>query len=127
MYIFTGPSALSLNVIKNSKLLSVDIQWDAVDDSLTTNYTIQWTRAGDDIQAATLIEQTSYMINGLTLDTVYAISVFAVNRCGTGPGSIASVSFPTGMHLPYLYVLLVHVIVKVKYYILCIALSNGRE
>ena len=85
-----------------------------MDDSLATNYTIQWTSDRIDIQKATLTEQTSYTITGLTLDTVYAISVFAVNMCGNGPGFSTSVSFPAGMHLPYLYVLLVHVIVKVN-------------
>ena len=127
MYIFTGPSALSVNVMKNSKL-SVDVQWDAVNDSLTTVYTLTWTRAGGGLQVATVTEQTSYTITGLTLDTVYTITVSAANTCGSGPGYSTSVSFPAGIHLIYLWVLLVHIlIVKVKYCILYTVLSNGRE
>ena len=77
---------------------SVDVQWDAVDDFLSTNYTVSW--ASDKIthvQSHTLIEQSSYIITGLTLDTVYTISVTAANRCGTGPEYSTSVSFPTGI------------------------------
>ena len=108
-------------------MLSVDVQWDAVNDSLITNYTIQWTSDGIDIHIVTLTEQTSHTITGLTLDTVYAITVFAANMCGTGPGFSTSVSFPAGMHLPYLYVLFSSCYSKLEYCILCIALSNGRE
>ena len=48
------------------------------------------------IHVHTLIEQSPYTITGLTLDTVYTITVTASNRCGTGPEYSTSVSFPTG-------------------------------
>ena len=67
---------------------SIVLQWDAVDDSLTTTYTIQWIIAGHSgvPQVATLTEQTSYTITELTLDKAYSITVNAANICGTGEG-----------------------------------------
>ena len=82
---FTGPSALTVNVMKNINDSSIVVQWDALDDSLTTTYTITWATAGGGLQVATLIEQTSYTITGLTLDTVYITTVTPANMCGSGP------------------------------------------
>ena len=80
--------------MKNSKNSSIVVQWDAVDDSLTTTYTVTWhNESGHIIQAPALREQTSYTITGLTLDTVYTISVTAANSCGGGPEFITSISF----------------------------------
>ena len=67
-----------------------------MDDFLPTIYTVTWTSESDGIQVATLIEQTSYTITGLTLDTVYTITVTAANRCGQGPEFRTSISFLTG-------------------------------
>ena len=92
----TGPTALSVNVIKNNKSLSSGVWWDAVDDSLATNYTVTWTSNNNHTQAVTLTEQMSYTRTGLTLDTVYTISVTAANKCGQGPEFRTSISFPTG-------------------------------
>ena len=93
---FTGPSALTVNVIKNVRSSSIVVQWDAVDDFLTTSYTITWTRAGGGLpQVATLTEQTSYTITGLALNTVYIIAISATNRCGQGPEFSTSVSLST--------------------------------
>ena len=41
---FTGPPALTVNMIKNIESSSVVVQWDAVhvDDFLPTTYTIVW-------------------------------------------------------------------------------------
>ena len=67
-----------------------------MDDSLPITYTVAWT---DDIYLhyiATVEEQTSYTIIGLTLDTVYTITVTAANMCGSGPEFMTSVVFPTG-------------------------------
>ena len=91
---FTGPSALTVNIMKNIKNLAIVVQWDAVDDFLTTTYVVTWTSESDpsNIQSATLIEQSSYTITGLTLDTVYTITVTAVNRCGVGPEFVTRVS-----------------------------------
>ena len=81
--------------------LSVVIQWDEVDDSLPTTYIVTWTSERDlnNVQVKTLIEQSSYTITGLTLDTVYTITVTAANRCSTANGSKykTNVSFPTGI------------------------------
>ena len=71
---------------KNIVDLAVVVQWDEVDDSLTTTYIITWTSERDHIlHPVTLIEQLSYAITELTLDTVYTITVAAANRCGQGP------------------------------------------
>ena len=87
-----GPSALTVNLTKKFENSSIVVQWDAVDDSLITTYTLTWTRAGGSLQVATVIEQTSYTITGLTLNIVYAISVTASNMCGSGSGFNTSVS-----------------------------------
>ena len=83
--------------MKNVKNSSIHIQWDAVDDSLTTTtYTVTWTRERDhNLQSATLIEQSSYTITGLIFDTVYTITVTAANRCGNGPEFETRVSLST--------------------------------
>ena len=96
--LFAGPYDLTVNITENIMDLSVVVQWDVVDDLLPTNYVVTW--IGDEtysIQSPTLIEQSSYTITGLTLDTVYSITVTAANRCGTGQEHRANVSFPTGI------------------------------
>ena len=45
---------------------------------------VAWTNKSS-YSSVTLIEQSSYTITGLTLDTVYTITVTASNMCGTGP------------------------------------------
>ena len=73
--------------MKNTDHLSILVQWDEVDDSLHTIYTITWHSERDlnNVQVKSLEEQSSYTITGLTLDTVYTITVTAVNKCGFGP------------------------------------------
>ena len=78
--------------MKNIETSSIVVQWDAVDDFLPTIYTVTWT---DAMQVATLIEQTSYTITGLTLDTVYTITVTAANMCGDGPKVMNSILIST--------------------------------
>ena len=96
-YIFTGPAALEVDIVENATDLSTIVQWDEVDDSLPTNYTVTWTSDGIiPLQPITLLEQSSYIITELTLDTVYNISVFAANECGQGPAFMTSVLFSTG-------------------------------
>ena len=93
---FTGPSALTVNITKNIETLSIVVQWDAVDDSLPTTYVTIWTwyhEREHKFLSAAVIEQTSYTITGLTLDTVYTLTVTATNKCGTGPEFITSISF----------------------------------
>ena len=93
--VITGPSALTVNIMKNIESSSIVLQWDAVDDSLPTTYTIIWTDEGDLFEAATLTEQTSYTITGLTLDTVYTITVSPANICGNGPEFSTNIPFST--------------------------------
>ena len=93
---FAGPSALAVNIIKDIESSSIVVQWDAVDESFITTYILTWSRAGGSLQVATLTEQTSYTITGLILDTVYAITVTAANRCGLGPEFRTSIQFSTG-------------------------------
>ena len=79
----------------NVESSSIVVQWDVVDDSLTTTYTVTWTSESDYIlQVATLLEQSSYTITGLTLDTVYTITVTAANKCGGGPEFATRILFP---------------------------------
>ena len=86
----TGPSALTVNIMKNIESSSIVVQWDAVD---ATTYTVIWTDDRDLHGVATVDEQTSYTITGLTLDTVYTITVTAFNRCGDGPEFRTSIAF----------------------------------
>ena len=77
----------------NTESSSIAVQWDEVDDSLHTTYTIIWISERDHIaHPAAIEEQSSYTITGLTLDTVYSITVTAANRCGSGPEYSSSVS-----------------------------------
>ena len=93
----TGPPALTVNITKNTESLSIVVQWDEVDDSLSTTYIVTWTDERDlnNVQVKNVEEQSSYTITGLTLDTVYTITVTATNRCGTGPEYNTSVSLTT--------------------------------
>ena len=94
---FIGPPAVIVNIVKNTETLSVVVQWDEVDDSLPTTYVVTWTsERGHTEQSPGLVGLTSYTITGLTLDTVYNITVRATNRCGIGPTSTASVNISTG-------------------------------
>ena len=83
-----------MNTIKNAESLSIIVQWDIVEDFLFTTYVIIWGDRND--QFATVDEDTSHRITGLTLDTVYTITVTAANNCGQSPEVRTSVSFPTG-------------------------------
>ena len=102
--VFTGPPALTVDVIENAGDLSVVVQWATVDDSLPTDYTVTWTNGSTPMQSITQLEQSSYTINGLTLDTVYNISVVAANECGQGPVYMTNVSFSAGTYAYVIYV-----------------------
>ena len=81
----------------NTLSSSVVVQWDEVDDSLTTTYIVTWVSERDHIaHPVTVTENSSYIITGLTLDTVYTITVTAANRCDQGPEYRTSVSLSTG-------------------------------
>ena len=82
--------------MKNTESLSIIVQWDEEDDPLPTTYIVTWTSERDHItHPVTLIEQSTYTITGLTLDTVYTITVTASNKCGQGPEYSTSVSLTT--------------------------------
>ena len=94
MNLFTGPSGLRVETIRNAIDSSIVVKWDIEDDSLSTSYTVTWTSNGT-ISSHSQTEQSSYTITGLTLDTVYTITVIAANRCGTGPEYMTNVSLTT--------------------------------
>ena len=54
-----------------------------MDHILPTVSTVSWINESNRT-FVTLIEQSSYTITGLTLDTIYIITVTASNMCGTG-------------------------------------------
>ena len=95
LFIGPGPSILIVNITKNITYSSIVVQWDVVDDFLPTTYTVTWTDERDLFDVATVDEQTSYTITGLTFDTVYTITVSAANMCDHGSEFITSVSFST--------------------------------
>ena len=88
-----------MNIIKHFESSSIVVQWDVLDDFLLTTYTIFWTNGRDLFEVATVEEQTSYTITGLTLDTVYAITVTAANMYGSGSEFGTNVTFSIGMYV----------------------------
>ena len=85
MFIFTGPSALTVNITKNIENSSIVVQWDRGDDFFLTTYTLVWIADGDFVDTASVDVNTSYTITGLTLGTEYLVHVTPANRCGGGP------------------------------------------
>ena len=78
---YADPSALRVYITKSIKDLSVVVRWDEMDDFLPTTYVVTWTSATARLESVTLIEQSSYTVTGLTLDTVYTITVTACLSC----------------------------------------------
>ena len=96
---FLGPPALKVVAARNIVNLSIVLQWDVVDDSFPTTYTVTWTywfRFHYRVVLRTLSEQSSYTITRLALDTVYTVTVTPSNRCGTGPRYRTVVAFLKG-------------------------------
>ena len=90
---FADPPVLTVSITRNTDSSSIVVQWDDMDDSLTTTYIVTWSSERDHItHPVILTEQSSYTITGLTLNTVYTITVTASNRCGQGPEYLTSVS-----------------------------------
>ena len=85
-----------MNIIKNieNSSIVVHVQWDAVDDFLPS-YMLNWNDGSDQAEAAFVAQQTSYTITGLTLDTVYTITVSAAATCAQGPEFITAISLYT--------------------------------
>ena len=94
--LFTGPPAPTVDLTKNIKSLSIVLNWNAVDN--VANYSVTWTSESSPTQSRTLTEQSSYTITGLTLDTVYYISVFAASKFCTGPEFRISTMLSAGMY-----------------------------
>ena len=75
-----------MTITKSTESSLIVVQWDKVDDSLPTTFIVTWTSERDHIERSRgLVGLTSYNITGLTIDTVYNITVTATNICGTGP------------------------------------------
>ena len=89
-----------MNITKSIESSSIVVQWDTVNDFLNTTYAVFWTSGSDNSEAVTLPEQTSYTITGLTLDTVYTITIIPSNVCGQGPKFSTSISLPTSLISP---------------------------
>ena len=104
----TGPSALTVNITENTESSSIVVQWDEVDDSLPVTYVVTWTDERDHItQSQGLVGQSSYTITGLTLDTIYTITVAASNRCSSGPEYRNIISLTSGTtFIMYVYLVL---------------------
>ena len=88
--------------IKNDSFV---VQWDAVTDIFSVSYTVRW--YGEDIDSSNITNKLSYTVTGLTSNTSYNVTVFAINTCcGAGPVSdvvmvitTSSASPPTGMYI----------------------------
>jgi len=78
----TGPPGIPMNIRYNHT--SFVVQWDEVDDA--DKYLVNWSGGGKAREATTL--RTSRTITGLTPNTTYYVTVFAINGCGeTSTGS----------------------------------------
>ena len=74
---------------------SIVVQWNKVDNSLPTTVVVMWTSKIDHHTSHGLVGFTSYTITGLTLDTVYNITVYASNTCGNESKFITSILLTT--------------------------------
>jgi len=72
----TGLPGTPMNIRYNHALFVV--QWDEVDDA--DKYLVNWSGGGKAKEATTL--RTSHTITGLTPNTTYNVTVFAINGCG---------------------------------------------
>ena len=91
-YYFIEPTAFKVNITKNIESSSVFIQW--TDDAFDPDYILTWTSKRDGLRIASLDSfQTSYTITGLTLDTVYTITLSDNAWCGDTPEFITSILF----------------------------------
>ena len=84
-----------MSITKNTESSSIVVQWNEVDDSLPTTYTVTWNSENNMLDSVSIEEQSSYTITGLTLDIVYFVTVTAANKCGQGPQYTTSVSLTT--------------------------------
>ena len=99
--VFTGPPGLTVNIMKNieNSSIVVHVRWDAVDNFIPTSYIVTWNSENDQAQAASVPAEQAYTITGLTLDTVYTITVAAAN-CGQGSKFTTTISLYTSTISP---------------------------
>ena len=90
---------MNVNIIKNTESSSIVLYWDEVNDFVHTTYTIVW--GGGNQTSIVEDPVTSYTITGLTLDTVYTITIYPANECGSGPEYTTSITFPAGIISTY--------------------------
>ena len=81
------PNEAPSNVIIIEKTSeSLYVQWEEVLDIFSINYTVKW--SGSDSSDTHIVNELSYNVTGLTPNTVYTITVAAINTCcGEGPES----------------------------------------
>ena len=68
-----------------------------MDDSLNTTFVVHLSNDSGVVKTISLTEQTSCTITGLTIDTVYTITVNATNKCGIGPEYSTNFSLSAGI------------------------------
>ena len=90
--IFIAPHTSPMNIrfpIENITDVSFVVQWDAVIDQSVDRYIVNWTDRTNPIQTVTVNETyISYNVTGLTPNTIYAVNIAAINKCGIGVPSI---------------------------------------
>ena len=85
--------------IENSSII-VHAQWNAMDDFLPTSYAVNWNSGTDQAQAAAVhVDKQTYTITGLTVDTVYTITVTATT-CGQESKFSTTISLYTSTSSP---------------------------
>ena len=84
--------------MKDTNSTSISISWDTViDEFFTVSYTIRWQRSDDRNVMTGSESEPMYIITGLTPNTLYNITVVAVNTCcGEGQSDIIMVSTDIG-------------------------------
>ena len=94
-----------MKITKKITNLSLVVQWDTMEDFTDTTYTVVlWHSETNYIhKIAAVTEQKSYTITGLTLDTVYTITVSTGNKCGNGPEYTTNILLAAGNISTYSY------------------------
>ena len=67
--------------------VSFVVQWDAIINERVDRYIVNWTDGTNPIQSVIIVHKVSLTVTGLTPNTTYAVTVAAVNKCGTFAGN----------------------------------------